>query len=86
MTKPLDVQPPLVPVKLITGHEAPTVCPFCSAPRHMVDGARVAFACNSGLTFSADLPGEQRKVNPKPKQTLKCIALAKAGGWKGRAA
>jgi len=84
---PLDVQPLLKPIKLITGHEAPTACPFCSASRFAIDGPRVVFACNSALMFSRDLPGEKTRVpNPKPKQTLKCIALAKAGGWKRAAA
>lgn len=81
---PLDVQPALTPIKLITGHEAPTHCPFCSAPRHMVLEVTVSFACHSTATFPRQLPGERR--NPKIKQTLKCIALVKAGGWKRAAA
>lgn len=82
--KPLDVQPPLAPVKLITGHEAPPACPFCSAPRHMIQETLVMFRCATTATFPRQLPGERR--NPKVKQTLKCIALAKAGGWKRAAA
>lgn len=81
---PLDVQPPLLPVKLITGHEAPPACPFCSAPRHIIAEVSVVFHCHTIATFPRQLPGEHR--NPKVKQTLKCIALAKAGGWKRAAA
>lgn len=81
---PLDVQPAPVPVKLITGHEAPTACSFCSAPRQMIQETTVAFACHTTATFQRQLPGEHR--NPEVKQTLKCIALAKAGGWKRAAA
>ena len=80
----IDVQPPLTPVTLITGHEAPTACPFCSAPRHMISETLVSFHCFTTAVFPRQLPGEHR--NPKVKQTLKCIALAKAGGWKRAAA
>lgn len=79
-----DVQPTLTPVKLITGHEAPTVCSFCSAPRTAIQESTVAFDCHTTETYPRQLPGEHR--NPKVKQTLKCIALAKAGGWKRAAA
>lgn len=75
MTTPLDVQPPLVPVKLITGHEVPTHCGFCSAPRQMILEVTVAFACHTTATF-------QRQLPPNINQTLKCIALTKVGGWK----
>lgn len=81
---PLDVQSPLTPAKLITDHEAPTACPFCSAPRSAIQETLVAFACFTTAVFPRQLPGEHR--NPKVKQTLKCIALAKAGGWKRAAA
>jgi hypothetical protein len=80
----LDAQPELKPVKLITGHEAPTHCGFCSAPRQAIQETLVAFACHTTAVFPRQLPGEQR--NPKVKQTLKCIALVKAGGWKRAAA
>lgn len=79
-----DTQPELKSVTLITGHEAPTHCPFCSAPRQMVLEVTVAFACHTTATFPRQLPGERR--NPKVKQTLKCIALKKTGGWKRAAA
>lgn len=75
-----DRQLPIEPVKLITGHIAPTHCPECKSPRFAIEGPRVVFACNSALMFLYELPGERR--DPHPKQTLKCIALAKAGGWK----
>lgn len=69
---------------LITGDPAPTRCPHCFAPRFMIDGPIVAFHCHTRAQFFKQLPGERR--NPKIKQTLKCIALAKAGGWKRAAA
>jgi len=107
----IDAQPPLLPAKLVTGHEAPTHCPFCRAPRFAIDGPRIVFACNTAAVFPRQIlcegskneicrptrirPGQPltcikclREIpadeirNPKVKQTLKCIALAKAGGWK----
>ena len=69
---------------LITGDAIPAACPHCKAPRWGVDGTIVAFQCHTRAQFFKQLPGERR--NPKVKQTLKCIALAKAGGWKRAAA
>lgn len=69
---------------LVTGHIAPTCCPRCQSPRFMIDGPIVAFQCHTRAQFFKQLPGEHR--NPKVKQTLKCIALVKAGGWKRAAA
>jgi uncharacterized Zn finger protein (UPF0148 family) len=70
--------------KLVTGDIAPNHCPRCSAPRFMIDGPMVSFHCMTRVQFFRALPSEHR--NPKVKQTLKCIALAKAGGWKRAAA
>jgi uncharacterized Zn finger protein (UPF0148 family) len=85
MTTPLDViEKTRVAVTLITGDPAPTCCPRCQSPRFMIDGPIVAFQCHTRAQFFKQLPGEHR--NPKVKQTLKCIALAKAGGWKRAAA
>ena len=69
---------------LITGHAIPEACPHCNSPRSGVDAGVVAFQCHTRAQFFKQLPGERR--NPKVKQTLKCIALAKAGGWKRAAA
>lgn len=71
-------------IHLVTGDIAPNHCPLCSAPRFMIDGPMVSFCCMTRVQFFKTLPGERR--NPKVKQTLKCIALAKAGGWKWAAA
>lgn len=57
----------------------PQICPFCNSNRIGIDGAVYVFDCYTKLVIAKD-----RK--PHAKQTLKCIALAKAGGWKGRAA
>lgn len=70
--------------RLVTGDIAPNHCPLCSAPRFMIEGPLVSFRCATRVQFFKTLPGERR--NPKVKQTLKCIALAKAGGWKRAAA
>lgn len=80
----IDRQLPIEPVKLITGHAAPIECPFCKSPRWMIEGHRVSFTCHTTSIVPRQLACE--KINPKVKQTLKCIALAKAGEWKRAAA
>lgn len=70
--------------RLVTGDPAPTCCPHCKSPRFMIEGPLVSFRCATRVQFFKALPGERR--NPKVKQTLKCIAMAKAGGWKRAAA
>lgn len=72
------------PPTLITGDPIPEACPHCNAPRWMITEGLVSFHCHTRAQFFKQLPGERR--NPKVKQTLKCIALAKAGGWKRAAA
>ena len=73
------------PQTLITGDPIPERCPLCNAPRWAIEGSIVAFTCHSTMKFLWTILGESRP-NPKLKQTLKCIALAKAGGWKRDAA